>query len=449
MIASFRISVPVLFRLFSIAPVTTPGSEISRGLRISVWEGSCFSAMLALTDTFAVAAAVYLNAPAIAIGILAGLPLFAGSLGQLLVANFFRSRGNLKRHVMIGTGSQGFFLVLIALSGYLPDAHRAWAYVSLFTLQGFSGNIVAGLWMAWMSNLVEPALRSRYFAWRNRIISMAQLACGIGAGAMAFRHTVENSSWLFFLLIFCAAAMFRFVSTALLSRQYEHPRPLHARPVDQTVNVPGMNSDLIFFSIATALMQGAVMIGSPFFNLWYTRDLNFTFFTLSLSTASMVLGSIIALPIWSKLSDRYGHWKLLVCTGFLIAVVPLPFLFTDNTLLLILYNLYTGVCWSGYNLSSFNHLLSLTQPASSERQISLSIALTGIAVFICSLLGGFLAPKLPHLFEWRLQTLFFVSMIARVAVFLSFFVKMPRTRTDTLSKRAERLAILRRVWERV
>jgi MFS family permease len=405
--------------------------------------------MLALTDTFAVAAAVHLNVPVITIGILAGLPLFMGSIGQLLVANYFSSKNGLKRYVIIGTGTQSLLLFVIALTGFLPDHTRAWFYVITFTMQGFFGNIVAGLWMAWMSNLVQASLRSRYFAWRSRIISFAQLVCGISAGALAFRHTVENSSWFFFLMVFLAAGSFRFISTLLLSAQYEHPKPLFAKYNSTLPSAPLVNRDFLYFSIITALMQGAVMLGSPFFNLWYIRDLHFTFLTLSISTAAMVSGAIIMLPLWGKLSDRFGHHSILKVSGFMIAAIPLPFLFTDNPALLCMFNLYTGACWSGYNLSSFNHLLALSNDSNAERQISLSIALTGFAVFLFSLLGGYLAPKLPTVFGWHLQTLFCISMLLRLTVFFSFFLKIPRTRTDFLEKKADRLLFVRRLWDRM
>jgi MFS family permease len=424
-----RHSISRTFKLISSPPVQVPDADVSRALRLSVWDGAFFCAMLALTDTFAVAAAVKLHAPSVAIGLLAGLPLLSGSIGQLLVAHFFRSNKGRKKYVLIGTGGQSLFLVVVALTGLLPEHLRPWSYVITFTIQGFFANVVGGLWMAWMSDLVEPKLRGRYFAFRNRIINAAQLLCGLAAGAMAFRLTITSSDWSFFMAIFFCAALLRLISTLILRAQYE-PKP--ARMPEFHPVAPGLKAGkpFLYFCFTTAIMQGAVMLTSPFFNVWSLRDLHFSYFALSVASASTIFGSIIALPLWGRLSDRIGHHRLLLITGLMIATVPFPFLFTGNVVVICLINLYTGISWAGYNLSSFNHMLLLCEPQNSDRHISFSNAMTGISVFIFSLIGGVIAPLLPKILTWQLQSLFLLSGILRIGVYFMLFPGIPKHRQD-------------------
>jgi MFS family permease len=417
------------FKLLSFTPVFAQDPKVSRALRLSVWDGAFFCAMLALTDTFSVAAAVKLHAPSIAIGLLAGLPLLSGSIGQLLVAHFFHSNKGRKKYVLIGTSGQSVFLVVVALTGLLPEQVRAWSYIITFAVQGCFANVIGGLWMAWMSDLVEPGRRGRYFAFRNRIINTAQLVCGLGAGAIAFRQTLAKGDWSFFMMIFCGAAILRLFSTLILSAQYE-PKPA-AVPAPGP-SAPGMKAGkpFLYFCFTIAIMQGAVMLTSPFFNVWSLRDLHFSYFALSVTTASTIFGSIVALPLWGRLSDRIGHHRLLLMTGFMIAVVPFPFLFTGNVVLICVINFFTGAAWAGYNLSGFNQMLLLSDPHSSDRQISFSNALTGISVFIFSLAGGAIAPLLPKILTWQLQSLFLLSGILRVAVYFLLFPGIPAHRQD-------------------
>lgn len=418
-----------VLRLYSSPRLNIPDAQVNRALRLSVWDGAFFCGMLALTDTFAVAAAVQLHAPSIAIGLLAGLPLLSGSIGQLIVARFFRSSMSRKKIVLIGTSCQSLFLLVVALTGFLPEHVRAWAYVFTFAIQGFFATVVGGLWTAWMGDLVEVPMRGRYFAFRNRIINTAQLFCGLTAGVLAFRHTVATSGWTFFVVIFATAGGLRLISTLFLSAQYEPP----VRIASGNEGVPSgklFGKPFLYFCLTTAFMQGTVMIASPFFNVWSVRDLHFSYFSLAATSAATVLGSIIALPFWGLLSDRHGHHKILLSTGFLIAVVPFPFLFTGNVGLICLINIFTGIVWAGYNLSNFNHMLLLCESKHCERQISFANALTGISVFVFSLIGGAIAPLLPKIFNWQLQTLFLLSGVLRIGVYFLLFPGIPQHRQD-------------------
>lgn len=401
-------------------------AKISRALRISLWDGVFCSGMIAMTETFAVAGAVYLKAPSVAIGILAGIPLLLGSLGQLVFATYSQPSAGRKPMVLIGTASQSILLIMLATSGWLPAPLRPWAFVAFFALQGFFGNVITGVWMAWMAELVDPAIRGRFFANRNRIINLFQFCCGLVAGILAFRQTTETASWTFFALVFIAAGVFRLLSTAMLSFQYA-PAPAVRIPEHDALEKPQSFHNFLLFCIALALMQGAVMFASPFFNVWFIRDLHFTYFKVAATTASMVFGSVIALPVWGKLSDRIGHRRVLLITGLMISIVPVGFLLSENPLFIIAYNCYAGICWSGYNLSNFNFLLALSGPYKPERQISLAVALSGISVFVFGLAGGILAPLLPVIFHWQLQSLFLVSGLMRLTIFLVFFLNIRDT----------------------
>lgn len=274
-----------------------------------------------------------------------------------------------------------------------------------------------------MGDLVPSSVRGRHFAWRNRFFSTTQLCCAIGAGFISRKYTTENAPWSFFAGVFIAAAFFRFISSYMLSRQYE-PKitaDLPDRAIATTIN----DKIFKFYSISAALMLGTVAISGPFFNVWYVRDLKFDYFTLAFASAATILGTIISLPFWGKLADSIGNRKVILWTGFLIATVPIPYIFSNHSWQIWVLNFYTGVCWSGYNLSNFNYLLAAAGKSKPELKISLSVAMTGISVFFFSLAGGFLSTRLPELFGWQLKSLFLLSAILRFAVYGTLFVHFP------------------------
>jgi MFS family permease len=405
--------------------ISVGSSVVRRALKYSLYDGMLCAAMVAMLDTFTVAGAVYLKVPLLAIGILAGLPLLLSSLGQIFLPYRESHRRWRKKYVLFGASFQSLLLLVLAFVGFLPPSVRPWAYVAVFTLQGFFGNLMTGVWMAWMGNLVMPEIRGRFFAWRTRIISIAQLASSLFVGVLAFRQTNRTTTWLFFMAIFIAGSFLRLGSTVCISRQ--HDPDAESPPSTEPPRTPrGPRGHFLHYAVANALMLGAVALAGPFFSVWYVRGLQMSYFALAAVVSATVLGVIIALPLWGHLSDHVGHRGVIVTTALLIALVPIPFCLTSTVWVLVLVNVMTGLFWSGYNLSTFNYLLALTKTGNPERYNSLAIALSGVSIFLFSLLGGFLSTRLPTIFAWQLQSLFFLSSLARLAVFSLLFLTLPK-----------------------
>ena len=92
--------------------------EIRHALVLSLWDGTFATAMVALTETFGIAAAVSLKAPSMAIALLGSTPLLLGSLGQYFWPAVVDVRGPRKPGVLVGVGLQSMFLVLAACAGF-------------------------------------------------------------------------------------------------------------------------------------------------------------------------------------------------------------------------------------------------------------------------------------------------------------------------------------------
>ncbi len=408
------------------------GSENCTGLKYSLWDGIFSNAMLALVETFSVAAAVYLHAPPLAISLLGSLPLFLSSIGQLSIPHLLDLSKGRKFYVLKGTLSQSLFLFLLGFTGWFSPSIRPWVYVIIFCLYGFSGNVISGLWITWVGDMVPSAVRGRHFAWRNRFFSATQLLCALVAGLLSRKFTTDSAPWIFFACVFFSASIFRLISSFMLFCQYEPHRSISKHSFSLLSDLKAGQS-FLFYSVSAALMQGAVALSGPFFNVWYVRDLKFNYFSLSVASAATIIGTIISLPFWGKLADSLGNRRVILWTGFLVSTVPIPYIFSSYSWQICFLNFYSGLCWSGYNLSNFNYLLTLAGEDKPERKISISAAITGLSVFFCSLLGGYLSTRLPHLLGWQLKSLFLLSAIFRFAVYGFLFVRFPAYGTDKLS----------------
>jgi MFS family permease len=394
---------------------------IRTALRLSFWDGLSSTVMVALTETFGIAAAVALGAPSMAIAVLGSAPVFFGSLGQYFLPAFVDFAGGRKRYVLVGVALQCILLFAAAFTGFLLPAYAPWAYVGCVVLAGVSANVVTALWVSWMGDLVKKEDRARSFSWRGRWFAWVNLSCALVAGLFAADFSTHNAPWAFFTAIFAAAAAARLCSYLLLKRQYE---PAPAQETGRRSWRAHTSRDFKTFSAANALIQGATAIAGPFFAVYFLRDLHFTYFMIAATSCAAIAGSIVSLPLWGALADRAGNRATIRLSGFLVCLVPVPYLFFTNPWTVCLLNFWSGISWAGYNLSSFNKLLGASEREDRTKAIAFAAALTGVAVFAFTLLGGFLAPRLPTLFLWPLQTLFLISSVLRLLTYVAFFPRL-------------------------
>lgn len=391
--------------------------RVRRGRALSLVEGTFATVMLGVTETFAVPAAVFLGAPPLAIALLGSLPLFLGSLGQLAFLRLSDSGKPRRRPVITGVLAQAVLLVACAAAGYASRELAPWVFVLAFVAFGVSGNLVNHLWISWMRDLTPAPMRGRFFAARNRVLVMVQLTCALLLGVVAREYTSSSAPWSFFFTIFGIAGIARALSGAMLALQYEPPRAFDP----PSGHVVSLRPEFLRFCIATALLQGATAVSGPFFNVWYLKELHFDYLSVSLCTVATLVGSMLFLPIWGRVADRIGSFRLLLVAAALVAIVPLPYLVFETPRAIWGLSLYSGIVWSAYNLGHFNTLIDSVGNRHAEREIAIAVAITGIAVFAGGLLGGVLATHVPPVAGSRLRAVFLASAIGRLLVVLFLF----------------------------
>jgi MFS family permease len=394
---------------------------VRHALLLSFWDGTFATVMVALTETFGIAAAVSLGAPSMAIALLGSTPLLLGSLGQYFLPAVIDTRRGRKQRVLAGVGLQGFFLFVTALSGYLARPLSAWAYVACLALSGVSANVTTASWVSWMGDLVPAEIRGRHFAWRSRLFACVNLSCALIAGMVAADYSIHNAPWSFFTAIFACAGAFRWLSHQMLRRQYEPPVTTMDRPAWRA----RPSRDFKSFCWAHGLVQGAAAMSAPFFNVWYLRDLHFNYLALAIASCCAIVGSIVSLPVWGRLADRIGSRNTLRIAGLLVSIVPLPYLLWTSQGAVWAINFGGGIAWAGYNLVSFNHMLNASDKQDRTTLFSFASMVTGLIVFSMTLLGGFFSTRLPVLFAWPLQSLFLLSAVLRLLALSLFFPRLP------------------------
>jgi MFS family permease len=421
-----------------LAGFAVGSQRVRRGLLFSFWDGIFNNGMVALNETFAVAAAVYLRAPSMAIALLTALPLLIGSFAQYFAPAHADPKKGRKHYVLLGVRLQAIFVFLAGFMGWLPERFAAWGFVLAFAFAGISNAMTGAFWTAWMGDLIPNAARGRHFAWRSVFFSWMYLSCSLLAGLVSRRYTAQDTPWALFAGVFAVAAMLRFVSYQCLSRQYEPEPPAHAAEKFPPFELPP-NRDFVTYCLGAAAFQGAATMSGPFFNVWWLRDLHFDYFSLAITLCTTVAGSIVFAGFWGKLADNFGGLRVLRICALLVAVIPFPYLFFDGKWFIWGFAFYSGATWGGYNLANFNQMLNATDQSHRSRYVAFFSLTGGVIGFCFSMLGGYLAGRLPPLFGSSLRSLFLLSALLRLGIFFAFFGRfreyrqgLPRSRGEVL-----------------
>lgn len=429
---------------------------LRRTLRLSQQEAVASSTTTATGDNFFNAFAIYLGATATQMGFLTAFPQFIGALMQLLSVWL---GGYLPRRplVVVAAALQAFAVLLLALLAAWHGATLVSWVIALAGLYHAALNLVQPQWRAWMGSVVPPRRRGAFFAMRTRLTMAATLLVFLGGGALLTGSEKLGYAWLGFALLFLIAAIGRAWSARLLWLMHDPDphQPLAGASVGQSLRQmreAWRDSTFRNYSLFVAGMQGVVAISAPFFSVYMLRDLQFSYFQFTLNQIASVATQFVMLRFWGRMADRFGNRAVMLVTASLMPLSPLLWQLSPDVGYLLLVQVISGFAWSGFNLSTANHIYDMRPHQTGfATYAAVQSALSACAIFIGALAGGYLASVMPALMVWLqlddwlrspLLLVFLISALGRIAVVAWF---APRAQEPHFRKRPELLEVIYRV----
>src|SRR5579871_888824 len=156
--------------------------EVLRGLRVSTWEASFATVHATLTaGAFLTGFALWLGADSFAMGLLTAIPTFAGLIQ--IFASYFGERQKARKPftAWFAVFGRSLWLPILLLPVFLPRSVSLFGFLLLFAASFTLLNVTVPAWMSWMSDLVPPDHRGRYFARRNMIAGIVGMLIGLPA----------------------------------------------------------------------------------------------------------------------------------------------------------------------------------------------------------------------------------------------------------------------------
>jgi MFS family permease len=404
------------------------GIDIRQGLRNSVYDGAFAQIMSVLTSgIFLTGFALLLGANDLHIGILAAIP-FIAQLTQLGSSFVIEQKGNRKKTCLafanVNRYSWIFVFAILLFRNPEQNPTTIWILVGASIISYLFGSAGGVAWLSWMADLVPEEIRGRFFAKRNMILGIVGVVVMLLAGKYLdlWKNLGSRVEVYGFLSVFLIAVICGVISLQFLKRipDLEKEKPKKADfSFWKMIKIPFSDSNFLSFTLFCALWSFSVNLASPFFAVYMLKDLKMSYSLLALVTILNEISSILSLPLWGRLSDRFGSKPVLFLTTLSAALLPMLWVLTVSrhfVLIIIVLQLYGGLFWSGLNLNNNNLLLKLAPKENNSIYLATFAALTGLATAVAPILGGFLANELRgtalNLGFARIHDLHFVFLIS-------------------------------------
>ncbi len=369
-------------------------STTRKALRISNIEGSWATLHFVLTSgAFFTGFALLLGANDFQLGLLSAMPLLA-QVFQLPGAWLVEKTGH--RRTIVGwfsVISRTIWLPIVLIPALFPD-HPMRMFIWLCLASSIAMNLASSGWVAWMSALVPPSIRGRYFATRGRVTGAVAIAASLGGGVaidLLKQHGHDYAGYLLLMMIAVAAGLMAF---RLILRQPDPGYRAEVLPPLTTYLVQPMR-DANYRRIIVFYLYWlfAVNLASPFFNAHLLKHMGWNYKSMALLGVLSSVTTILLQSVWGRAVDRHGHKPVLMITAIGIIHLPFYYAFCPWGLRWPIYlnAVFGGVFWAGFGLASFNQLIDVLPARRRTMYVAVLSALSGMTSFVATIFSGWLA----------------------------------------------------------
>ncbi|KKU47141.1 MAG: hypothetical protein UX68_C0046G0005 [Parcubacteria group bacterium GW2011_GWA2_46_9] len=363
---------------------------VKKSLRYSLYDGASFAVMDGVTASFITPFAVALNASVSMIAALTYVPQLFGAFIQLFAAKLVEILKDRRKILVVSSFVHAVMWIPLLLIPYATP-NQKYLLVVYIALQTMLVQLMQPVGNSLIGDIVPKYERGRFFGLRNKVVGAMSFASALIAGLM-LNYLSPKHPFLGFTILFLVAFVGRALS-GVFKAMMINPEPdlAHESKFSIFDFVKRMEkTNYGHFVIYVAMFKFATSIASPFFAVYMLKDLGFTYLQFTAMIAAELAASFIAMGIWGRAIDSRGTKFVLYIGGMLAALVPLMWLFSHNFYYLILVEMFSGISWAAFNLSSSNFMFDAVQPENRVRCIAYYKFFESIAIFAGALFGGFL-----------------------------------------------------------
>jgi MFS family permease len=325
-------------------------------------------------------------------------------------------------------------------------------------IRGVSPLLLLGLWVVslvpslmivplrdkWLSDIVPSHRLGRYLSFRSIISAGTYLSFFYVMGWMLDRHQfgVFNG----FTLIFAASFLGSLISF-LLYRAMKEPVSIgESQPSRFGLFAfirEAKQNDLGIFIVFSALIIFSASVSTAFFSVYLLRDLHFTYFAYTLVISVEFLARIAIAYLCGKWVDNAGALKVLRYASFMIPAIPIFWLFSSNIVYLMGIQVFSGIAWAAFDLSTQSYLCRGTPQAKRLHYIVYNRSIVTLAAALGPLLGMLLLNVIFPVFGNAILGIFLLSGILRLLTVIVIMPRLKEAETDSVGSDAGSMGVER------
>ncbi len=403
-------------------------SQKAHARRISIIEGGFAAVWGAFTggfggNSYLVGFFLWLGATPFMMSIYGALIPLASVLQpfSLIFARKFTSK---KRFILLMALLARPVFLTLALAALIDSGMKIWIALFIFFFFQIVTSSAGPAWQSWMSDLVDQRARGRYFGLRNFITGLISVPSTLIAGYVL--DSLGKGFWAFFVM-FAIGSIFGVLDVYALKIQDEDPSQngnmLNPHVLLEVLKLKG---DYRKFLFAYIFLTFAGTISGPYPVVLMINNFHYSYATLGVVTVVSSLAAAFTQPVWGRLGDRYGSFKMLKIVSFFRAFLMLGWALAIPSLYYMLpFQIIIGIIANaGLGLMSFNTLLNVAPSFGKTEAFSLYSSLVSLASFIGNIISGILVLLLAEIqfrfLAWNFndyRIIFFITFIARIFAF--------------------------------
>lgn len=418
-------------------------SKLRQTLKASFLDGIFASIMFGCVQDYFTPFLLLIKGTVVHVGILSAIPNITASVLQVFSHKFVQIFKSRKTVFCIFVFLQAVTLLLCAILFFTVYAietdivsyclslvkHRQIEiFITIVTLYTVFGSIGNPAWASLMSDLIPAHKRGKYFGFRNSILGVLLVLVSLSVG-ITLRFSPAEYIMQTFVVVFLIASVSRFISFYYLLKMHEPPFEIEkASIVPANIFNSIKKNDFLIFIAFMSFMNFAVYLSAPFFAVLMLQHLSFSYFEYSLVTVSAPFIMYIAMHSWGNIADKIGNAKVLTITSPLIAIVPILWVLNSHIVYLLIVQIFSGLVWSGFTISSFNYMFDASVSSKRVRYISYLNLINGIMISAGAVSGGYLIQILPPVNGSSIYTMLLVSGILRLGITIVFGKRLKEMR---------------------
>jgi len=308
-----------------------------------------------------------LGASDFAYSLLLGAPYVAKFMQ--LITSYVLEKTRARRTLLIWFGIVGRMLWLpVGLVPYFIPTNQGmvqiWAILVLVMLLSCICAFNETAFNSLMADMVPVRISGRYFGARQCIT----MASGIAAGFIVswlLDTLTAGGSLMGYTIIFAIAGIFGALDIACYFF-VEFPPMAASDPAQKKDSLPVMlrevfsNKNYRRVIILLTVWSFCSSLSSPFYSVHMLGPMKMTYSEINLlSTIMFNVAMLLFSGVWGKCIDRYGNKPVMQLSTFLLAFVPMLWLFTGprRIFMVPVAEFYSGIIWAAVNLSVQNTYL--------------------------------------------------------------------------------------------